>query len=296
MAANFQGEDCFYFLYSTCTKGASCPFRHQELCKKNESVCKEWESTRNCSDPYCSNRHSLYHLDKKRSEISCYWEMNGGCKKEHCPFKHSNLQRSVGKPDNQIQPTVETKQLKNLANEQRNTIGKSLDSFQSKVPPKKLNDTQHSTTGEYSTIQTSNKRITLTENQSIRTRGDVESKINSITNNITGSKRFKDTKKGQAVDFEVKSLDQIMKEKKIKQEEASSPSTSNKSNNNLTLGKEKTNQIVSAASEKSNIKSSTPSGTKSTSSAKPLLNDSSSTESLLEYLDKELEEMNQLLG
>ncbi len=103
--------------------------------------------------------------------------MNGGCKKEHCPFKHSNLQRSVGKPDNQIQPTVETKQLKNLASEQRNTTGKSLDSFQSKVPPKKLNGAQHSTTGEYSTIPTSNKRITLTENQSTRTRGDVESKL-----------------------------------------------------------------------------------------------------------------------
>ena len=84
-------EDCYFFLFSSCLKGSSCPFRHQESCKSNAVTCKNWQSAFGCTDPECSFSHSLYHLQKPRSLIPCYWEQNsfaGGCKKPDCPFMH----------------------------------------------------------------------------------------------------------------------------------------------------------------------------------------------------------------
>ncbi|XP_036302904.1 zinc finger CCCH domain-containing protein 11A-like [Pipistrellus kuhlii] len=81
------GEDCYFFFYSTCTRGGSCPFRHCEAALGNETVCTLWREGR-CFRQVCRFRHT--EIDKKRSEIPCYWENQPvGCQKLNCAFHHS---------------------------------------------------------------------------------------------------------------------------------------------------------------------------------------------------------------
>ncbi|XP_071476519.1 uncharacterized protein [Diadema antillarum] len=80
------GDDCYFFFYSTCTKGPSCPYRHSEPALGNEVVCINWQNGQ-CLRPNCAFRHM--EITKNRSEILCYWESQPlGCQKPHCPFKH----------------------------------------------------------------------------------------------------------------------------------------------------------------------------------------------------------------
>ncbi|XP_030077373.1 zinc finger CCCH domain-containing protein 11A [Microcaecilia unicolor] len=82
-----QGDDCYFYFYSTCSKGDSCPFRHCEAALGNETVCTLWEEGR-CFRQVCKFRHTK--IDKKRSEIPCYWENQlSGCQKANCAFHHT---------------------------------------------------------------------------------------------------------------------------------------------------------------------------------------------------------------
>uniref|UniRef100_A0A3Q3WTG8 C3H1-type domain-containing protein n=1 Tax=Mola mola TaxID=94237 RepID=A0A3Q3WTG8_MOLML len=83
---SIQGDDCYFFYYSTCTKGDSCPFRHCEAAMGNETVCNLWQEGR-CFRTVCKFRHM--EITKNRKEISCYWENQAaGCQKQHCAFFH----------------------------------------------------------------------------------------------------------------------------------------------------------------------------------------------------------------
>ncbi|XP_077151563.1 zinc finger CCCH domain-containing protein 11A isoform X2 [Ranitomeya variabilis] len=82
-----QGDDCYFFFYSTCTKGDGCAFRHSEAALGNETVCTLWKEGR-CFRQICKFRHM--EIDKKRSEIACYWENQiSGCQKANCAFYHT---------------------------------------------------------------------------------------------------------------------------------------------------------------------------------------------------------------
>ncbi|NXM50242.1 ZC11A protein, partial [Gymnorhina tibicen] len=82
-----QGDDCYFFFYSTCNKGDSCAFRHCEAALGSETVCTLWQEGR-CFRNVCRFRHM--EIDKKRSEIACYWENQpGGCQKHNCAFHHT---------------------------------------------------------------------------------------------------------------------------------------------------------------------------------------------------------------
>ncbi|NXL43291.1 ZC11A protein, partial [Podilymbus podiceps] len=82
-----QGDDCYFYFYSTCNKGDSCSFRHCEAALGNETVCTLWQEGR-CFRNICRFRHM--EIDKKRSEIPCYWENQpGGCQKSNCAFHHA---------------------------------------------------------------------------------------------------------------------------------------------------------------------------------------------------------------
>uniref|UniRef100_A0ACB8F4H7 Uncharacterized protein n=1 Tax=Sphaerodactylus townsendi TaxID=933632 RepID=A0ACB8F4H7_9SAUR len=82
-----QGDDCYFYFYSTCAKGDSCPFRHSESALGNETVCTLWQEGR-CFRNVCRFRHM--EIDKKRSEIPCYWENQPvGCQKLNCAFHHN---------------------------------------------------------------------------------------------------------------------------------------------------------------------------------------------------------------
>ncbi|XP_015255464.1 PREDICTED: zinc finger CCCH domain-containing protein 11A [Cyprinodon variegatus] len=81
-----HGDDCYFFYYSTCTKGDSCPFRHCEAAMGNETVCNLWQEGR-CFRTVCKFRHM--EITKNRKEIPCYWEKQpAGCQKPHCAFFH----------------------------------------------------------------------------------------------------------------------------------------------------------------------------------------------------------------
>ncbi|XP_074833974.1 zinc finger CCCH domain-containing protein 11A isoform X4 [Carettochelys insculpta] len=82
-----QGDDCYFYFYSTCAKGDACPFRHCEAALGNETVCTLWQEGR-CFRSICRFRHM--EIDKKRSEIPCYWENQPvGCQKSNCAFHHN---------------------------------------------------------------------------------------------------------------------------------------------------------------------------------------------------------------
>ncbi|XP_015262815.1 PREDICTED: zinc finger CCCH domain-containing protein 11A isoform X2 [Gekko japonicus] len=82
-----QGDDCYFYFYSTCAKGDSCPFRHCEAALGNETICTLWQEGR-CFRSVCRFRHM--EIDKKRSEIPCYWENQPvGCQKLNCAFHHN---------------------------------------------------------------------------------------------------------------------------------------------------------------------------------------------------------------
>ncbi|NWS75938.1 ZC11A protein, partial [Crotophaga sulcirostris] len=82
-----QGDDCYFYFYSTCNKGDSCAFRHCEAALGNETVCTLWQEGR-CFRNVCRFRHM--EINKKRSEIPCYWENQPmGCQKSNCAFHHT---------------------------------------------------------------------------------------------------------------------------------------------------------------------------------------------------------------
>ncbi|XP_035486919.2 zinc finger CCCH domain-containing protein 11A isoform X1 [Scophthalmus maximus] len=81
-----HGDDCYFFYYSTCSKGDSCPFRHCEAAMGSEAVCNLWQEGR-CFRTICKFRHM--EITKNRREIACYWENQpAGCQKPHCAFFH----------------------------------------------------------------------------------------------------------------------------------------------------------------------------------------------------------------
>jgi len=92
-----KDNDCYFYVYSTCSKGATCPFRHEPASLTNETVCTYWKSG-NCSRPKCIFRHFDVG-SKKRNVMECYWESQpGGCRKPHCPFLHDKPKDPVTQP------------------------------------------------------------------------------------------------------------------------------------------------------------------------------------------------------
>ncbi|XP_075052155.1 zinc finger CCCH domain-containing protein 11A isoform X2 [Mixophyes fleayi] len=82
-----KGDDCYFYFYSTCTKGDSCAFRHCEAALGNETVCSLWQDGC-CFRQICKYRHMA--IEKRRSEIPCYWENQpSGCQKGNCAFHHT---------------------------------------------------------------------------------------------------------------------------------------------------------------------------------------------------------------
>ncbi|TBU06433.1 zinc finger domain-containing protein [Hamiltosporidium magnivora] len=90
-------EDCYYFLYSSCSRNGSCVYRHSQVAKENPVLCKNWDNKGICFKD-CPFRHSRYHLSKNRKDILCYWESQPeGCTKEFCEFRHLNVYKDSWK-------------------------------------------------------------------------------------------------------------------------------------------------------------------------------------------------------
>ncbi|XP_050294055.1 zinc finger CCCH domain-containing protein 11A-like isoform X2 [Anthonomus grandis grandis] len=93
-----KNNDCYFYYYSTCSKGDSCAFRHEPSALGCETMCSFWKEGK-CLNVHCNFRHM--ELRKNRKAIPCYWESQPvGCLKPHCPFMHQVAsQRSEGPND-----------------------------------------------------------------------------------------------------------------------------------------------------------------------------------------------------
>ncbi|CAL1297664.1 unnamed protein product [Larinioides sclopetarius] len=110
MATQSSLQDCYFYFYSSCTKGDECPFRHCELALGTETVCSLWREGR-CFRSNCKFRHMESRIN--RSMIPCYWENQpGGCRKPHCVFMHRKLRnggQTVKDAPGLILPTTDGK-------------------------------------------------------------------------------------------------------------------------------------------------------------------------------------------
>ncbi|CAG2119756.1 unnamed protein product, partial [Medioppia subpectinata] len=87
MSMSGSSDDCYFYYYSTCTKGDECPYRHCEQALGSEITCTHWQNG-NCRRPaVCKFRHMESRID--RSAIRCWFETQPtGCRKPHCVFLH----------------------------------------------------------------------------------------------------------------------------------------------------------------------------------------------------------------
>ncbi|XP_071864488.1 uncharacterized protein isoform X2 [Bombus fervidus] len=100
MEHSHKNTDCYFFYYSTCTKGDNCPFRHEPSALGCETMCVYWKQGK-CFDEHCNFRHM--ELRKNRKSIPCYWETQpGGCRKPHCSFMHKNVRTITNDPINPV--------------------------------------------------------------------------------------------------------------------------------------------------------------------------------------------------
>ena len=50
-----SNTDCYFFYYSSCSKGNSCQFRHEPAALNHETVCAFWKKG-SCTKPHCMFR------------------------------------------------------------------------------------------------------------------------------------------------------------------------------------------------------------------------------------------------
>eukprot|EP00239_Pterosperma_sp_CCMP1384_P006397 CAMPEP_0197856286 /NCGR_PEP_ID=MMETSP1438-20131217/28292_1 /TAXON_ID=1461541 /ORGANISM="Pterosperma sp., Strain CCMP1384" /LENGTH=309 /DNA_ID=CAMNT_0043471695 /DNA_START=505 /DNA_END=1431 /DNA_ORIENTATION=- len=100
-------EDCYYFFFKTCTKGANCEFRHSDAAKERWTVCRYWVGG------YCGTGNDCVYRHPSRADMSWSWTPNpaetvctffkrGTCTKgAACPFVHpaSNESASESQQD-----------------------------------------------------------------------------------------------------------------------------------------------------------------------------------------------------
>ena len=85
------GQDCYFFLNSSCSRGYGCPYRHEPAALGNDIVCTYWRAG-NCRKQHCSFRHMELSEKNKipaiANETVCtYWKA-GNCRKQQCSFRH----------------------------------------------------------------------------------------------------------------------------------------------------------------------------------------------------------------
>ncbi|XP_007522184.1 zinc finger CCCH domain-containing protein 11A isoform X1 [Erinaceus europaeus] len=238
-----QGEDCYFFFYSTCTKGDSCPFRHCEAALGNETVCTLWQEGR-CFRQVCRFRHM--EIDKKRSEIPCYWENQPmGCQKLNCAFHHNRGRYVDGlflPPSKTVLPTVPESTEEEVKSSQL-TVQQSKLSVQSNPSPQlrsvmKVESSENVPSPTHPPVVINAADDDEDDDDQFSEEGD-ESKAPllqpppEVHNGLRVTSAWKpgvSLKQGECLDFGIKTLEEIkskkMKEKSKKQGEGSSGASS----------------------------------------------------------------------
>lgn len=234
-----QGEDCYFYFYSTCTKGDSCPFRHCEAALGNETVCTLWQEGR-CFRQVCRFRHM--EIDKKRSEIPCYWENQPmGCQKLNCAFHHNRSRYVDGlflPPSKTVLPTVPESQEEEVKTSQL-TVQQNKLSVQSNPCPQlrsvmKVESSENVPSPTHPPVVINAADDDEDDDDQFSEEGD-ESKTPALqpTTDAHNGLRVASTRKpgaslkpGDSLNFGIKTLEEIkskkMKEKSKKQGEGSS--------------------------------------------------------------------------
>lgn len=234
-----QGEDCYFYFYSTCTKGDSCPFRHCEAALGNETVCTLWQEGR-CFRQVCRFRHM--EIDKKRSEIPCYWENQPmGCQKLNCAFHHNRSRYVDGlflPPSKTVLPTVPESQEEEVKASQL-TVQQNKLSVQSNPSPQlrsvmKVESSENVPSPTHPPVVINAADDDEDDDDQFSEEGD-ESKTPALqpTPDAHNGLRVASTRKpgvslkqGECLNFGIKTLEEIkskkMKEKSKKQGEGSS--------------------------------------------------------------------------
>ncbi|XP_066536067.1 zinc finger CCCH domain-containing protein 11A-like isoform X2 [Hoplias malabaricus] len=140
-------DDCFFYYYSTCTKGNRCPFRHCEAAMASETTCTLWQEGR-CFYSACKFRHM--EIKKKRKEILCYWENQPkGCQKPHCPFYHEKLRDQVSEEGCEASAVSPKKPVNSSKDDSLNFRIKTLEEIlMMKALKARLNKTDHPNSNE----------------------------------------------------------------------------------------------------------------------------------------------------
>lgn len=234
-----QGEDCYFYFYSTCTKGDSCPFRHCEAALGNETVCTLWQEGR-CFRQVCRFRHM--EIDKKRSEIPCYWENQPmGCQKLNCAFHHNRSRYVDGlflPPSKTVLPTVPESQEEEVKASQL-TVQQNKLSVQSNPSPQlrsvmKVESSENVPSPTHPPVVINAADDDEDDDDQFSEEGD-ESKTPALQpapdahNGLRAASTRKpgvSVKQGECLNFGIKTLEEIkskkMKEKSKKQGEGSS--------------------------------------------------------------------------
>jgi len=183
-------DDCYYFLYSNCAKGVSCPFRHCEEAKESDMMCSQYENGQ-CTNQLCTKRHSNFHLEKNRKVIPCYWETHGGCSKPLCSFKHEGRTNDENHGKDELQ-AVKVSQTRVFQKPSVHAIQTPVIDTSTKTP----NDLFHAK-------QLREARFNIL-------------KIPDEAANRPEKEGGKESFQPNSVNFKVKSLDEIRKEKSLK--------------------------------------------------------------------------------
>jgi hypothetical protein len=212
VSSSDKNNDCYFYYYSTCTKGDKCTFRHSEAALGSETVCSFWRTGRCDKSSSCKFRHMEISCNR-RTRILCYWETQpGGCKKPHCVFKHriqpkiSLADVSDAKEEGVILPVTGIGQ--QIKNESQ---ASSSDGLLEGFPTVNVPDSDNINTGD----NTSNSSdVTPTPIQPVSFSIDHEDDESDGDDGQTSSpSKRKSTDNANKHNFEVKSLEQIRMEK-----------------------------------------------------------------------------------
>ena len=73
------GQDCYFYYYSSCSRGQDCPFRHEPLALSNETVCTYWRVS---LLSFFSENYYLSCLARKLYQRSLHISSSGGWEQE----------------------------------------------------------------------------------------------------------------------------------------------------------------------------------------------------------------------
>lgn len=236
--------DCYWYLQNQCAKGESCEYRHWKPALENPITCTDWQQGK-CLNKECNFRHpstAIANLGKKN--VVCYYFTHGGCMKgSSCPYSHE-----VTEPEDEIQRLAQIKkkeelelrrlQEERLKEERRLAELKAQENY---MKPKAEERTIKSKKLENPTAASFAKSVGEIQEQSLRNQGKRKNELKKEKNQDKkvnqGDKKksllgkrptiaASEPVSNKNLDFGIKNLEELLKEKEEKEKLAKEPNNS----------------------------------------------------------------------